>query len=321
MFTPLPPARSGTADYAASLIGELRRIVKLEVFSSVPAGFSARRYDAVVYQIANNPWHADIYRLALEQPGIITLHDANLHDLVRGITLDRGNEPAYLREVMYEIFGQDTPEREREQRSHYAAPQPRTFTVLRRVLKASRACIVHSRYAEREVRLKSFAGPTAVIPHGAVARDLAADECRKTLQLPAEGPVIGLFGYQRPNKRAIACLRAFAHFSRAVPRAVLVIAGEPHPEVQMEPLMRELNIQGKVRFTGFHDKLESFDACMAACDVVLNLRHPTFGETSGTMMRAFGLGRTVVVSDAAHAASCRMTCASGSRRTSTKNPS
>ena len=34
LFTPLPPARTGTADYAASLIEELNKLVKLDVFSS-----------------------------------------------------------------------------------------------------------------------------------------------------------------------------------------------------------------------------------------------------------------------------------------------
>ena len=36
---------------------------------------------------------------------------------------------------------------------------------------------------------------------------------------------------------------------------------------------------------------------LAACDIVLNLRYPTVGENSGTLMRALGLGKAVVVSD------------------------
>ncbi len=36
---------------------------------------------------------------------------------------------------------------------------------------------------------------------------------------------------------------------------------------------------------------------MAACDVVLNLRYPTVGESSGTLLRALGMGKAVVVSD------------------------
>ncbi|HWE50210.1 MAG TPA: methyltransferase domain-containing protein [Bryobacteraceae bacterium] len=296
MFTPLPPARSGTADYAASLIGELSKIIRLEVFTSVPSGFNGSRYDAVVYQIANNPWHEPFYRLALEQPGIITLHDANLHDLIRGMTLDRGNEPAYLKEVMFEVFGQDALQPEASQFA--AGPlQPRTFTMLRRLLNASRGCITHSHHAEREVRLKGFEGPASVIPHGATARNLSQPECRRALNINAAGPVVGLFGYQRPDKRAIPCIRAFARFARSIPGATLLIAGEPHPDVQTGSLIRQLEIEGKVRIAGFQESLESLDACIGACDVVLNLRHPTFGETSGTMMRAFGLGRAVIVSD------------------------
>src|SRR5205807_3689405 len=33
------------------------------------------------------------------------------------------------------------------------------------------------------------------------------------------------------------------------------------------------------------------------CDVVLNLRYPTVGESSGTMLRALGLGKPVLVSE------------------------
>ncbi len=36
---------------------------------------------------------------------------------------------------------------------------------------------------------------------------------------------------------------------------------------------------------------------MGACDIVLNLRYPTVGETSGSLQRALGLGKAVIVSD------------------------
>jgi SAM-dependent methyltransferase len=36
---------------------------------------------------------------------------------------------------------------------------------------------------------------------------------------------------------------------------------------------------------------------MAACDIVLNLRYPTVGESSGSLLRALGLGKAVLVSD------------------------
>ena len=36
---------------------------------------------------------------------------------------------------------------------------------------------------------------------------------------------------------------------------------------------------------------------MAACDVLVNLRYPTMGETSGSVIRALGLGKPLLVSD------------------------
>jgi glycosyltransferase involved in cell wall biosynthesis len=36
---------------------------------------------------------------------------------------------------------------------------------------------------------------------------------------------------------------------------------------------------------------------MAACDVLVNLRYPTMGETSGSVLRGLSLGKPLVVSD------------------------
>ena len=45
--------------------------------------------------------------------------------------------------------------------------------------------------------------------------------------------------------------------------------------------------------------IEDFNRYLAACDIVLNLRYPTVGESSGTLQRALGMGKAVIVSDVA----------------------
>lgn len=107
LFTPLPPSRTGTADYGAALAAEMDKLVSLTVYESAPPAFDASRFDHVVYQIGNNPFHAGIYELALRLPGVIVLHEASVHYLVRSLTLSRGNDKGYFREVAYEIFGKD----------------------------------------------------------------------------------------------------------------------------------------------------------------------------------------------------------------------
>jgi glycosyltransferase involved in cell wall biosynthesis len=42
---------------------------------------------------------------------------------------------------------------------------------------------------------------------------------------------------------------------------------------------------------------EGLWALMAACDALVNLRYPTMGETSGSVIRALSLGKPLIVSD------------------------
>ena len=51
-----------------------------------------------------------------------------------------------------------------------------------------------------------------------------------------------------------------------------------------------------MRVLGFAP-IEDFVGYLAACDIVLNLRYPTVGESSGTLLRALGLGKAVLVSE------------------------
>ena len=64
----------------------------------------------------------------------------------------------------------------------------------------------------------------------------------------------------------------------------------------MEQLIRTLGLREHVRVLGFAP-IEKFVEYIGACDIVLNLRYPTVGETSGSLQRALGLGKAVIVSD------------------------
>ena len=61
-----------------------------------------------------------------------------------------------------------------------------------------------------------------------------------------------------------------------------------------------------MRVLGF-TPIERFVDYIGACDIVLNLRYPTVGETSGSLQRALGLGKAVLVSDVGAFSDYRMT--------------
>ncbi len=291
----MPPSKSGIADYSAALAEPLRALVELTVISERPRQFDPAAFDVILYQLGNNPWHGFVYEMALECPGVVVMHEANLHHLVADLTIRRGDWDAYLRELEYDS-GPEALAYGRRVQAREVGPDYEGVPMIRRVLEASRGVIVHSRFVAEKVRQAGFHGPIARIPHGAWLPTADRMKYRTRLGLDETTPLVGIFGFLKPYKRIAESLRAFARLVRLTPEARMILVGEPHPDLPLHPLVRSLGLNAHVRLLGF-TPIEDFTGYMAACDVVLNLRYPTVGETSGSLLRALGLGKAVVVSD------------------------
>jgi len=70
----------------------------------------------------------------------------------------------------------------------------------------------------------------------------------------------------------------------------MILVGEAHAELPLASML----VPG-ARHLDFVP-IEDFNGYLGACDIVLNLRYPTVGESSGTLLRALGMGKAVVVS-------------------------
>jgi len=295
-FSPLPPARSGIADYSAALLDHLRPLAQITAFDTRPTAPDLSAFDLALYQIGNNPCHIFCYEAALKFPGVVVLHEANLHHLVAALTIERGDWDAYLREIEFDA-GLRAHQHARDfVRTLQRAPDYEGVTLLRRIMARSKGFIVHSRFVEAQLRARGCHVPIAVIPHGAWLPDADRLGWRTRLGMNDDAPLIGIFGFLKPYKRIAESLRAFRRLRRVFPEARLILAGEVHPELPLAAMIRSLDLTDSVRVTGFISP-DEFTGCMAACDIVLNLRFPTVGENSGTLMRALGLGRPVLVSD------------------------
>ena len=117
VFTPLNPARCGVSDYCEALLPRLAEHAEVAAFVDeypasgfrgdakvriVPAAeFRADEFDAALYHIGNNPYHLHAFDAALKHPGIVVLHEFNLHHLVAAATISRDDWPGYLREAEY----------------------------------------------------------------------------------------------------------------------------------------------------------------------------------------------------------------------------
>ena len=298
-FSPLPPARSGIADYSQTLFESLNRLADVEVFSSKDQPFDPSGFDIAVYQVGNNGYHDFVYEAALKHPGVIVMHESNLHHLIAEMTIKRGDWDAYVRECEY-VGGAPARAYAERVRRLEVGPDYEGVPMLRRLLESARGLIVHSRFMEREMRTAGFTGPVAVIPHGAWIPELDPARgglwARHQLGLDEVTPLIGIFGFLKPYKRIAESLRAFRRLARLTPNVKMILVGEPHPEFPLEATIRGMGLSASVRLLGF-TPIEDFVSYIAACDIVLNLRYPTVGESSGSLLRSLGLGKAVLVSD------------------------
>jgi glycosyltransferase involved in cell wall biosynthesis/SAM-dependent methyltransferase len=294
-FSPLPPARSGIADYSEALLESLRPLASVEVFAGPDTPFDAAGFDVALYQVGNNGFHAFVYEAAVRHPGVVVLHESNLHHLITDLTIRRGDWDAYVAECEYNGGPAARAFAERVRKLE-AGPDYEGLPMTRRLLEAARGVVVHSRFMEGEVRAAGFTGPIGVIPHGAWIPQADRHAYRDKLGLEPDAPLIGVFGYLKPYKRIAESLRALRRLVKVEPRTRAILVGEPHPEFPVEAMIRSMGLSANVRVLGF-TPIGEFTGYMAACDIVLNLRCPTVGESSGTMLRAMGLGRALLVSE------------------------
>ena len=150
-FSPLPPAKSGIADYSSAVLEHLDKSTVVETFAAKPPSFDESRYDVCVYQLGNNPYHGFVYEAASKHPGVVVMHEANLHHLVADLTINRNDWEGYVREVGRN-HGPDAAEyAERYVRTRQRAPDY-SLAMMRTVLAGSRGAIVHSDAVGAELR-------------------------------------------------------------------------------------------------------------------------------------------------------------------------
>ena len=334
-FTPLPPSKSGIADYNAELLPYLARGADITVFVEHEREIKAHRdnkdftvhdvahfdgmhrenpFDLCIYHLGNNPYHEFVYDQALRIPGLAVLHEHCLHHLITLKTLDRNDEKTY-RHLMFQAYGRTGAQladtRERGISSDYQQfLMPANYHLLSRSL----GVILHNEYAASNLELPDEMALTKrspdalpeaplvkIIPHHLSPKVydldiLDKDAVRTSLKLKTEDFVLGAFGYVTATKRLPVVLRAFKRLLAVAPNAFFVIAGEDHWKWSVTPIIEEMGLTKRVRITGYTEERDFFQY-LKAVDVVVNLRYPTAGESSGTLVRALGAGKPVIVSD------------------------
>lgn len=312
-FTPWPPDRSGIAAYSAELLPRLARHAAVDVFLGhevSPAGaaagegvrlFSAHdflrrhaaaRYDLVVYQVGNARCHEYMWAYLVRVPGLVVLHDAQLHHSRAAALMRRGRTDDYRAEWAYSHPG--APPALAEFIVNGLQGSPYFLWPHRRVVvEAARALAAHNGWLAGLLREEAPGVPVHSLRMGTRPHDP-----RRRAEVDGS-PVFAAFGGITFEKRIPQVLRAFGRALEVAPGARLVLVGETRDHYDVAADTAALGLAERVTLAGYVPD-EQLDGWIEAADVCLCLRWPTSRETSASWLRCLAAGKATVVTDLVH---------------------
>lgn len=293
VWSPLPPSPSGIADYVAEQLPALARHVDVRAVAHEQDAVTA---DLDLYHVGNSPAHAFVYRAALGRPGVVVLHDWSLHQLVLCETVERGDVSSYLRE-MRRAHGETGSFVGRQvARALGGAILPALYPVNERLLESALGIVALSRSTAARVARRLPGRPLLHLRHHL---SLPLDplptraEARAALGL-GDGPILTAPGLATAAKGLQAAVQAAARLRARHPGLRLVIAGGVEPGLPLAEWAGEAGL-GDGLLVADRLPLADFVRHLCAADVVLALRFPSYGEMSGALVRALGVGRPALV--------------------------
>lgn len=316
-FSPLNPQHSGISDYSEELLVHLKEYAEIDLFvdgisPSDPEILNnfryydykdfekkevRRRYDNIIYHMGNNTLHEYIYSTLNSYPGITVLHDYNIHPFTREITLGKGKPELYLSEIQdcYGVIGRLISNRIIKENFNLDSNQ---FTLNNKIFNKSKAVIVHSEWIKNQ-----FASDNIyVIPMGTnieqkiTREDISA--IRKEKSMSDDLFIISCFGDIVHTKRLDIVIKAFSIFRLFFKNVKLILVGKLYKEMEgkIQKLIERYNLKESLCITE-KVSLEEFKKYMKASDVIVNLRYPTMGETSASLIRAMSYSKPVIISN------------------------
>ncbi len=317
--SPLPPERTGIANYSAELLSELLRYYDIDVIVEQEAittpwikenclvrtarWFSnhGHLYDRVLYQFGNSSYHQHMFDLLRRIPGVVVLHDFFLgHITVHMDGIEDQDYSNFLTKTLYHSHG-------------YQAVHARfladniwdmawKYPCNKTVIDGAQAVIVHSDQSKRLAQQwygDSLADNWSVIPLLRIpARRPDCRQARNLLDIRLDAFVVSSFGRIGQAKQNQRLLEAWlASPLSKDERCLLIFIGENDTGNYGEELtatILESGLSHRIRITGWVEDLQ-FRHYLAATDVAVQLRTLSRGETSAAVLDCMSYGLATIV--------------------------
>ncbi|MBT2298878.1 glycosyltransferase [Variovorax paradoxus] len=317
--SPLPPERSGIANYSADLVPALAQHYEIELITdlsslgdpALAASFPLRGvewfrdhaqvFDRVLYHFGNSEFHEHMFELLAEVPGTVVLHDFFLSG-VRAHQEGRGRGTHEWTKALYESHGYAAVAR--RFRTVGATDAVVEFPCNFDVLVQAQGVIVHSPHSMQlaeEWYGPSLARDWALIPLLRLPPiDVEGERllARKELGLGPEDFLVCAFGLMGPTKLNHRLIDAWlaSPLSRD-PRCRLVFVGDNDRAEYGKTIADRLQTHGdhaRITITGWASD-ELFHRYLAAADLSVQLRTHSRGETSATVLDSMSRNVATIV--------------------------
>jgi glycosyltransferase involved in cell wall biosynthesis len=313
-LSPLPPQRSGIANYSYWLTQALKTQADIDLYYDIEAPIAAIRdefevypltefaeryknYEEVIYHLGNHSdFHKGIYKLAWHFPGTVVLHDYNINPFMHDAFYCR-NEQQLYRQTLLEGYGDDGLEEFRALTFGRSAATS-NFPMSHAVVGRSKKALVHHRWVKNQFANNEHIEVVpllAKLDHRPSAEEIKL--FKKRLSISDTHFVVSCLGFINNNKLPKLQVDVVARLIDDGYPVQMVFAGEPAPDVRsLEQKVRTGKYAKSITFTGYQDEADYYRALFAS-DIVINLRNPSMGEASLTLMHALAAAKPTIISN------------------------
>ncbi|EIC22565.1 glycosyltransferase [Thiorhodovibrio frisius] len=314
-LSPLPPQRSGIADYSARLIPELARYYAIDLYTDsldvaddwLSANFSfrpldafpahARDYDRILYHLGNSQYHQEMFSLLRSYPGVVVQHDAFLSNIL-ALLHAHPSADADFRTLLWRDHG---PAALRMLREESLAAVLAHYPLSRGILEDTLGVLVHSHHARQVLAQHygdAFGAQLEVVPFPrrlSLASPVARQVARERLGLGADAFVVCSFGFVAPTKLNHRLLDAWETCAAArSQKAWMILVGSiANAGDYGREIARRCHRLARCRITGYVDS-PTYADWLNAADVVVQLRTESRGETSAAIFDALAHGVALI---------------------------
>ena len=312
--SPLPPLKSGIADYSESLIPHLARYYQIDVFvpqDQVTPGWvknncrvfpltelyrCAGDYERVLYHFGNNPQHADMFELLEAVPGVVVLHDFFLS----GINWYREAHQIAEQSLNRELYRAHGYRSVQERLSYGDKDTVFKYPCSKSVIDNSVGMIVHSpnslRLADQWYQdSRGF----KIIP---LLRDIAPSQAQKDLRikygLGKKDIVVASFGFLGPTKQNHRLLEAWkmAGLDQSAHHKLYFVGDTEadHYGQSMRQKVESGEYGANITIVGWTEA-DEYQEYLQLADVAVQLRTLSRGETSAAVLDCMNHGIATIV--------------------------